>query len=57
MIADSLRQVGAARSIVIDERGLILAGNATVEAAAAAESAQASSEPACRGRTPLSPAV
>jgi len=32
-IVDSLHQVGAARSIVIDENGVILAGNATVEAA------------------------
>lgn len=36
MIADSIREVGAARSIVIDEDGVILAGNATVQAAAAA---------------------
>ena len=36
MIADSLREVGAARSIVIDEDGRVLAGNATVEAAAIA---------------------
>lgn len=33
MIQESLRQVGAARSIVIDEDGTILAGNGTVEAA------------------------
>ncbi len=33
MIEDSLHEVGAARSIVIDEDGVILAGNATVEAA------------------------
>jgi len=33
MIADSLREVGAARSIVIDEDGNILAGNGTVRAA------------------------
>jgi hypothetical protein len=33
MIEDSLHEVGAARSIVIDENGVILAGNATVEAA------------------------
>ena len=33
MIADSLQTVGAARSIVIDEDGVVLAGNATVEAA------------------------
>ena len=33
MIADSLREVGAARSIVIDEDGNILAGNGTVQAA------------------------
>jgi ParB family chromosome partitioning protein len=32
-IADALREVGAARSIVIDEDGVILAGNATCEAA------------------------
>ena len=32
MIVDSLRAVGAARSIVIDEKGNILAGNATIEA-------------------------
>ncbi|ODS55799.1 MAG: hypothetical protein ABS36_09435 [Acidobacteria bacterium SCN 69-37] len=36
MIADSLQHVGAARSIVIDEDGVVLAGNATVEAAAEA---------------------
>jgi hypothetical protein len=36
MIVDALHQVGAARSIVIDEDNTILAGNATVEAAAQA---------------------
>ena len=36
MIADSLQKVGAARSIVIDEHGVVLAGNATIEAAAVA---------------------
>lgn len=36
MIEDALREVGAARSIVIDEDGLILAGNGVVEAAAQA---------------------
>lgn len=36
MIEDALREVGAARSIVIDEDGVVLAGNATIEAAAAA---------------------
>jgi DNA methylase len=36
MIAASLRTVGAARSIVIDEHGEILAGNGVVEGAAAA---------------------
>ena len=36
LIADSLREVGAARSIVIDEHDVVLAGNATVEAARAA---------------------
>ena len=35
-IVDALHEVGAARSIVIDEAGVILAGNATVEAAAEA---------------------
>lgn len=34
VIADTLQQVGAARSIVIDEDGVILAGNGVVEAAA-----------------------
>ena len=34
MISSALHEVGAARSIVIDEDGRILAGNATVEAAA-----------------------
>jgi hypothetical protein len=34
MIADALQQVGAARSIVIDEDGVVLAGNATIAAAA-----------------------
>jgi ParB-like chromosome segregation protein Spo0J len=34
MIVDSLQHVGAARSIVIDEDGVVLAGNATLEAAA-----------------------
>lgn len=36
MLVDSLHEVGAARSIVIDENGVILAGNGTVEAAAEA---------------------
>lgn len=36
MIVDSLHDVGAARSIVIDETGTILAGNATADAAAEA---------------------
>lgn len=36
MIVDSLHEVGAARSIVIDEAGNILAGNGTIEAAAEA---------------------
>jgi hypothetical protein len=36
MVERSLNEVGAARSIVIDENGVILAGNATIEAAAAA---------------------
>jgi hypothetical protein len=34
MIASALQEVGAARSIVIDEDGNILAGNGTIEAAA-----------------------
>lgn len=36
MIERALGEVGAARSIVIDEDGTVLAGNATIEAAAAA---------------------
>ena len=36
LIVDSLHEIGAARSIVIDEDGVILAGNATIEAAAEA---------------------
>lgn len=36
MIVDALHDVGAARSIVIDDDNTILAGNATVEAAAVA---------------------
>jgi ParB-like chromosome segregation protein Spo0J len=36
LISDSLKEVGAARSIVIDEDNVILAGNATVKAARAA---------------------
>jgi ParB-like chromosome segregation protein Spo0J len=36
LIASSLEHVGAARSIVVDEDGTILAGNATVAAAARA---------------------
>jgi hypothetical protein len=36
MLEDALKEVGAARSIVIDETGRILAGNGTVEAAAQA---------------------
>jgi site-specific DNA-methyltransferase (adenine-specific) len=36
LIVTSLRDVGAARSIVVDENGTILAGNATVAAARAA---------------------
>jgi len=33
MVEDSLQEVGAGRSVVCDEHGVILAGNATVEAA------------------------
>src|SRR5688500_15154670 len=33
LIEKALREVGAARSIVVDETGTILAGNATVQAA------------------------
>ena len=33
MLEKALNEVGAARSIVIDERGVVLAGNATIEAA------------------------
>jgi DNA modification methylase len=36
LIIDALREVGAARSIVVDETGIVLAGNATVTAAAQA---------------------
>lgn len=36
MLTDALRVVGASRSIVIDEAGVILAGNGVVEAASAA---------------------
>lgn len=36
MIEQALREIGAARSIVVDEHGTVLAGNATIEAAAAA---------------------
>jgi site-specific DNA-methyltransferase (adenine-specific) len=36
LIAAALRDVGAARSIVVDEDGVVLAGNATVQAARAA---------------------
>lgn len=36
MIEQALREVGAARSIVIDEDGVVLAGNATIDAAASA---------------------
>ena len=36
MIESALSEVGAARSIVIDEDGVVLAGNATIEAAAQA---------------------
>jgi hypothetical protein len=36
MIVDSLHRVGAGRSIVVDEDGVILCGNATVDAAAEA---------------------
>jgi DNA (cytosine-5)-methyltransferase 1 len=36
LISNSLREVGAARSIVVDEDNVILAGNATVQAARAA---------------------
>ena len=34
MVAESLQEVGAARSIVIDENNVVLAGNGVVEAAA-----------------------
>jgi hypothetical protein len=32
MVVDALQEVGAARSIVIDEKGVVLAGNATIKA-------------------------
>lgn len=34
MIADAMQEIGAARSIVIDEDGVVLAGNGALEAAA-----------------------
>jgi len=36
MLVESLQEVGAARSIVIDEHGRVLAGNGTIDAAAQA---------------------
>jgi ParB-like chromosome segregation protein Spo0J len=36
MIVDAFQEVGAARSIVIDEKGVVLAGNATIRAASQA---------------------
>src|SRR6266496_3464388 len=36
LLVDALQAVGAARSIVIDERGSVLAGNGVLEAAAEA---------------------
>lgn len=36
MLEQALHEVGAARSIVVDEHGVVLAGNATIEAAAQA---------------------
>ena len=36
LIVEALHKVGAARSVVIDEEGVVLAGNATIEAAAEA---------------------
>jgi ParB-like chromosome segregation protein Spo0J len=33
MVVDALQEVGAASSIVIDEKGVVLAGNATIKAA------------------------
>jgi hypothetical protein len=36
MLVEALNEVGAARSIVIDEAGVVLAGNATIKAAAEA---------------------
>ncbi|MBA2246649.1 MAG: hypothetical protein H0W23_00855, partial [Chloroflexia bacterium] len=36
LITDALRDVGAARSIVVDETGTVLAGNATLAAAGSA---------------------
>ena len=33
MVVDALQEVGAARSIVIDEKGVVLAGKATIEPA------------------------
>jgi ParB-like chromosome segregation protein Spo0J len=36
MIVDALHEVGAARSVVIDENDVVLAGNGTIEAAAEA---------------------
>ena len=42
MVVDALQEVGAARSIVIDEKGVVLAGNATIKAAGQAGLARAS---------------
>jgi len=36
MLVDALQKVGASRSIVVDEDGVILAGNGVVEAASEA---------------------
>jgi len=33
LLEQSLREVGAARSVAVDERGVVLAGNATIAAA------------------------
>jgi ParB-like chromosome segregation protein Spo0J len=36
LIVDALKDVGAARSIGVDERGVVVAGNATIAAASEA---------------------
>jgi hypothetical protein len=52
LIVDTLKDVGAARSIGVDERGVVVAGNATISAACASSRPTAASASPTRSQEP-----